>query len=74
LRLSSHSPPSRARPVCSGRTSLNADGSAGVDADVSVGAKVDAVLPTAIGLAVLGGLLAGLTAWLVTKGSRVRTL
>jgi hypothetical protein len=53
---------------------MNADGSAGVDADVSVGAKVDAVLPTAIGLAVLGGLLAGLTAWLVTKGSRVRTL
>jgi hypothetical protein len=53
---------------------MNADGSPGVDADVSVGAKFDALLPAGIGFAVLGGLLAGLTAWLVRRGSRVRTL
>jgi hypothetical protein len=53
---------------------MNADGSPGVDADVAVGAKFDALLPTGIGLAVLGALLAGLVGWLVTKGSRGRTL
>ena len=48
---------------------MNADGSPGVDAKVAVGAKVDSVLPTGITLAVLGGLLAALAGWLITKGS-----
>src|SRR5205814_1879632 len=39
---------------------MNADGSPGVVADVAVGAKVGPVLPTGIGLAVLGALLSAL--------------
>jgi hypothetical protein len=53
---------------------MNADGSAGVDADVAVGAQVGPLLPTGIGLSVLGALLAALAGWLITKGSRGRTL
>ncbi|HEY2937886.1 MAG TPA: hypothetical protein VGJ25_14885 [Gaiellaceae bacterium] len=53
---------------------MNADGSPGVDADVAVGAQVGPVLPTGIGLAVLGAALAALGGWLINKGSRGRTL
>ena len=53
---------------------MNADGSPGVVADVAVGAKVGPVLPTGIGLAVLGALLAALAGWMIAKGSRVRAL
>ena len=53
---------------------MNADGSRGVDADVAVGAKVRGVLPTGIGLAVLGALLAALAGSMINRGSRVRAL
>ncbi len=53
---------------------MNADGSPGVDADVAVGAQVGPVLPTGIGLALLGAALAALAGWLINRGSRGRTL
>jgi hypothetical protein len=53
---------------------MNADGSPGVAADVAVGAQVGPVLPTGIGLALLGALLAALAGWMINKGSRGRSL
>ncbi len=44
---------------------MNADGSAGVRADVEIGARVDAIVPIAIGLIVGGLLLGGLAALFV---------
>jgi hypothetical protein len=52
---------------------MNADGSRGVAADVSVAAKSDLILWVAIGSLVAGLLLGGLAALLIMRGSR-RTL
>jgi hypothetical protein len=51
---------------------MNADGSAGVAADVSVGANAPIVLWAAIGAAGIGIALAGLAAFLVRLGARRR--
>jgi hypothetical protein len=47
----------------------NADGSPGVSADVTAGAKIPWVLWAGIGLAALGALLLALAAWMVYRGS-----
>jgi hypothetical protein len=49
---------------------MNADGSRGVVADVSVAAKSDLVLWIAIGLLAAGVLLGGLAAFLIVRGAR----
>jgi hypothetical protein len=49
---------------------MNADGSAPVTVDVSLGARLDVLLPIAIGLLVGGVLLAGLGAVLIALGAR----
>jgi hypothetical protein len=47
---------------------MNADGSAGVGVDTSVGVKADWVLPVGVGLAVAAALLAALGAVLLVVG------
>ncbi len=47
---------------------MNADGSAGVRAEVEVGARVDAIVPIAVGLIIGGLLLGGLAALFVALG------
>ncbi|MGH3142192.1 MAG: hypothetical protein ACRDO9_03560 [Gaiellales bacterium] len=49
---------------------MNADGSRGVVADLSVAAKSDLILGVAIGLLAAGLLLGGLSALLILRGSR----
>ncbi len=51
---------------------MNADGSAGVDADLSIGAELDPLPWIGIGLLVAGGLLAALSAVAITFGVRRR--
>jgi hypothetical protein len=52
---------------------MNDDGSAGVAADMSIGAELDTVLWIGIGMLVFGGLLAALAALAITAGARRRT-
>ena len=49
---------------------MNADGSRGVAADLSVAAKSDLILWVAIGLLAAGLLLGGLSALLILRGSQ----
>ena len=49
---------------------MNADGSRGVAADLSIGAELDSVLWIGIGLLVVGGLLAAGAALAITAGIR----
>ena len=49
---------------------MNADGSRGVSADLSIGAELDPVIWIAIGLLVAGGLLAATAAVAITAGIR----
>jgi hypothetical protein len=51
---------------------MNADGSPGVSANVSAGAKIPWVLWAGIGLAVFGALLAALAARMIYRGSGPR--
>ena len=51
---------------------MNADGSAGVSADVEVGAKSGAVTPVAIALLVIGGILVTVAITLIVIGARGR--
>jgi hypothetical protein len=51
---------------------MNADGSRGVVADVSVAAKSDLILWVAIGLLAAGLLLGALATLLIVRGSRSR--
>jgi hypothetical protein len=49
---------------------MNADGSRGVSADLSIGAELDDIIWIAVGLLVAGALLAALAALAITAGIR----
>jgi hypothetical protein len=51
---------------------MNAGGSRGVAADLSIGAELDPLIWIGVGLLVAGGLLAAAAALAITAGSRRR--